>query len=91
VLASAAGYASGPPETSLPTVLAREFYYPEEALNPTPVEAGIARYIREKVLEGDEGEKGRARFDAWLQDLWKELHLDFRPEYYEPGIDLLAK
>ncbi len=81
--AAAAGYAAGPVETVLPPVLSREFYYPADALRPTPIEAGIALFLKEKVLRGDEGEKGRSRFDAWLHDLWKEVRLDFRPEYLE--------
>ena len=81
--ATAAGYASGPVETVLPPVLAREFYYPAEALRPTPGEAGIALFLKEKVMLGDDGEQGRARFDSWLRSLWKEVRLDFRPEYLE--------
>lgn len=81
--AATAGFPTAPVETVLPPVLAREFYYPEDALPPTPVEAGIALFLKEKVMLGDDGELGRARFDAWLRGLWKETRLDFRPEYLE--------
>lgn len=81
--AAAAGFPSGPADTVLPPVLAREFYYPADALRPTPAEAGIALFLKQKVLLGDEGEIGRARFDAWLRSLWKDVRLDFRPEYLE--------
>jgi len=81
--AAAAGYATGPADTVLPAVIARDFYYPADALKPTPQEAGIARFLMEKVLLGDEGEKGRARFDDWLRDLWKDARLDLRVEYLE--------
>lgn len=81
--AAAAGYASGPPETPLPSVLPREFYWPAEARQPTPAEAGVARFLLEKVMLGDEGSEGRARFDEWLLALWREIGLDYRGEYLE--------
>lgn len=81
--AAAAGFGTGPPGTTLPTVIPREFYWPADALDPTPEEAGIARYLREKVLLGDEGEKGRARFDDWLLALWLKTELEFFGEHLE--------
>lgn len=81
--AAAAGYRAGPAGTPLPTVVAREFYYPESELETGPAEAGVARFLLERVLLGDEGEAGRERFDSWLLQLWREIGLDFRGEYLE--------
>lgn len=81
--AAAAGYASGPPETRLPSVVPRDFYWPAEARRPTPAEAGVARFLLEKVMLGDEGDEGRARFERWLLALWREAGLDYRGEYLE--------
>ena len=81
--AAAAGFRTGPPGTTLPAVIPREFYWPAHALAPTPEEAGVARFLREQVLLGDEGDKGRARFDDWLLALWRAIDLDFRAEARE--------
>jgi len=57
-----------------------------EARQPTPAEAGVARFLLEKIMFGDEGSEGRARFDDWLLALWREASLDYRGEYLEAGI-----
>lgn len=67
----------------IPAVIAKDFYYPAEKLDPTPVETAMARFIRKDVILGDEGEEGRHRFDAWLFSLWQEIDLDFRGEILE--------
>ena len=46
-------------------------------------EAASARFLREKVILGDESEAGRKRFDDWLLGLWREINFDFRGEALE--------
>ena len=49
----------------------------------TPEEAAVARFVREKVVAGDESEEGLVRFDTWLLALWKDLGFDYRGEIVE--------
>lgn len=83
--AAAAGDGYHPPagKVDLPAVIAKDFYWPVERLAPTPEEAAVALFVREKVILGDEGKEGRERFDDWLLGVWKDLRLDFRGEILE--------
>ena len=70
-------------EEEIPVMVAKDFYWPTELLRPTADEAAAARFLREKVILGDEAEAGRERFDDWLLGLWREIALDFRGEALE--------
>jgi hypothetical protein len=81
--ALAAGYGKGTAEGEIPVVVAKDFYWPTELLPPNAEEAAVARFLREKVILGDESEAGRKRFDDWLLGLWREIRLDFKGEALE--------
>lgn len=81
--ASAAGYEAGGAAVDIPTFIAKDFYWPVELMPPTPEEAAVSRFLRERVISDDEEEKGRGLFDEWLLELWREIELDFRGEILE--------
>lgn len=67
----------------LPVFISKDFYWPVELLPLTPEETAVGAFIREKVVDGDESEKGLVRFDIWLLNLWKDLGFDYRGEILE--------
>jgi hypothetical protein len=77
------GYTPGAAGGELPVFISKDFHYPVELMPLTPEEAAVARYVRERVIEGDESEEGMKKFDSWLLALWKDLGLDFRGEILE--------
>ena len=74
---------AAPVVVQIPAVVAKDFYWPTELLPTTADEAATARFLREKVILGDESEAGRGRFDDWLLELWQEINIDFRGEALE--------
>lgn len=81
--ALAGGFKKGGDGEEILAVVAKDFYWPTELLTTTADEAAIARFLKEKVILGDESETGRKRFDDWLLELWREINLDFKGEALE--------
>lgn len=69
---------------SLPEVVAKDFYWPEDRLALTPDEAAVAAFLHRSVLTARTEEQRRRDFDAWLLDLWRSIDLDFRGESAPP-------
>ncbi len=77
------GYGPSPGKVDIPVFVSKDFYWPVERLAPTPEEAAVARFLREKVIDGREDEKGKELFDDWLLALWREIGFEFRGEAME--------
>jgi hypothetical protein len=83
VTAAENGYSPGKGGGDLPVFISKDFYWPVELLPLTPEEAAVGSFVREKVIAGDESEKGLERFDGWLLGVWKDFNFDYRGEIIE--------
>lgn len=77
------GYTPGKTGGELPVFISKDFYWPVDLLPLTSEEAAVGNFVREKVVAGDESEKGLVQFDTWLLGVWKDLGFDYRGEIIE--------
>ena len=77
------GYTPGKTGGELPVFISKDFYWPVDLLPLTSEEAAVGNFVREKVVAGDESEKGLMRFDTWLLALWRDIGFDYRGEIIE--------
>lgn len=74
---------SGSDKTALPFVVAKDFYWPSDRLDPTADESAMAKFVVQEILGGTEGKDAIERFDNWLLAFYRKQDFVFRGENLE--------